>query len=382
LLAAGSGSEEFLDLKNYEKNPDRVDIGWASNNSILINDGDQVDYESIANRIIDNGEPGIIYLNNIHKYGRIGELDSSDSDAIVVNPCGESAQISKEACNLSEVFPTRCDGIVDFLRTLKFAYLYNKSVTLLDHHDPETNKVIQRNRRIGCSVSGVVEFLSTKGSKDVLEQWLEAGYGYVHNLDKKYSEWLNIPESIRKTVIKPSGTVSILSGVTPGVHYPVADTHIRRVRISNHHPLVEIAGEAGYHIEPDKYSDNTMVISFPVKGKGIPDELTSSIFDKADIATFMAKHWADNAVSVTVKYKADERSMVEEVLRQNEDKWKSVSFLEIDTSAYEQLPYERITEEQYEEMVKDIKPMNFNGFHGDGEMEKFCSNDICEIKVG
>lgn len=42
---------------------------------------------------------------------------------------------------------------------------------------------------------------------------------------------LNIPESIKITSIKPSGTVSLLAGATPGVHFPLSANYIRRVRL-------------------------------------------------------------------------------------------------------------------------------------------------------
>lgn len=383
-LALGeAGDEEFLNLKNFKKNPERGDWAWASNNSIVVRDGDKVDYSALSERIADNGEPGLVYIDTARKYGRLGrEPDYGDMEASGTNPCAEQILESGELCTLVEVFPTRCDGIVDFLRTLKFAYLYAKTVTLIETHDERTNEVMKKNRRIGTSVSGVVQFLN-KHNKDVLEQWLEAGYGYVDNLDRKYSDWLDVNRSRRKTTVKPSGTVSIVAGSTPGVHYPVADFAIRRIRVQQDHPLVEMCREAGYHVEPDKYSDNTAVISFPIKGEGLPTEYDVSIFDKADVATFMAKHWSDNAVSATITFQPGEESFIETVLRENEGKWKTISFLPLDTAAYEQMPVEPISEERYNDLVAGLSRIDFSDYYGDdGEMEKFCTTDKCEINFG
>lgn len=373
---------DFLDLKNYEVNPHRAEWSWASNNSLIIRDGDDPDYTAIAERIANNGEPGLVYIDNARKNGRMGDVNALDDSKVMgFNPCAEQQLEDGELCNLVEVFPTRCDGIVDYLRTLKFAYLYAKTVTLIPTHDDQTNEVMFRNRRIGTSNSGITQFIHTKG-RDILEQWLEAGYGYIDNLDRKYSSWLSVPLSVRKTTVKPSGTVSLLAGVTPGVHYPVADTHIRRVRVQEGHPLADVARDAGYHIEPDQYSDNTMVIEFPIKGLGVPDERSVSIFDKADVATFMAKHWADNAVSCTITFDPEsESSMIETVLRQNKDKWKTVSFLKISNDTYPQMPYESISEGEFESKSFGIQPMDFSTFTGDGEMEKFCTTDKCEINL-
>lgn len=370
---------DFLDLKNFELNPERGEWAWASNNTVVVRDGDEPDYAGIAERISNNGEPGVFYLDVARKYGRLGEgPDYGDMLASGTNPCAEQILESGELCTLVEVYPTRHTDIVDFLRTLKFAYLYAKTVTLVPTHDERTNEVMGRNRRIGTSVSGVVQFISRNG-KDVLEQWLRAGYGYIDNLDSKYSNWLNVPPSIRKTSVKPSGSVSLLAGATPGVHYPVADYYIRRIRLQSDSPLVEKMREAGYKLEKDVYSDNTMVVEMPVEGEGLPTEKDVSIFDKADVATFMARVWADNAVSCTITFQEHEKKLIETVLRNNEGKWKTVSFLPISEGAYEQMPYEEITKEEYEAKVANVKEVDFFGY-GDGRMELFCDTDVCEVR--
>jgi ribonucleoside-triphosphate reductase (thioredoxin) len=380
-LALGEwDDEEFLNLKNYERNPERMEWGWASNNTVVVRDGDEVDYAAIAERIADNGEPGLFYIDVARNYGRLGdEPDYADYRVKGTNPCAEQMLESGELCTLVEVFPTRCTDIVDYLRTLKFAYLYAKTVTLIDTHDERTNEVMRRNRRIGTSNSGAVQFLHRE-SKDVFKQWLRAGYGYIDNLDRKYSKWLGVPTSIRKTTVKPSGTVSLLAGATPGVHYPVADYYIRRIRLQDGHPLVAKLVEAGYHVEPDQYSDNTSVVEMPVKGEGLPTEMDVSIFDKADLATFMAEHWSDNGVSCTITFQPQESECIETVLRNNEGKWKTVSFLPINKVTFAQMPYEEITAEQYEEMTQGLLPMDLIDAGTDGEMESFCTTDICEIK--
>jgi len=378
IALADHDDTEFLDLKNYEVNPERAEWGWASNNTLIVREGDEPDYANIAERIADNGEPGLFYLDVARKYGRLGDApDFGDMRAGGTNPCAEQILESSELCTLVEVYPSRHDDIVDFLRTLKFAYLYAKTVTLVPTHDERTNEVMARNRRIGTSVSGIVQFIH-RNSTDVLEQWLRAGYGYIENLDRKYASWLQVPQSVRKTSVKPSGSVSLLAGATPGVHYPVADYYIRRVRLQADSPLVAKMADAGYKVEPDVYSDNTMVVELPVKGEGLPSEKDVSIFDKADIATLMARVWADNAVSCTITFQDYEKHLIETVLRNNAGKWKTVSFLPISDSAYPQMPYEEITEQQYEQLIANVTRVNFTG-DGDGHMELYCDTDVCEI---
>ena len=85
-IIIGNPTEEFLDLKNYEKNPDRMDFGWASNNTVIAELG--MDYKDIAKRIAINGEPGLYFLENAKKYGRIrsSEAEYKDNRVSGLNP--------------------------------------------------------------------------------------------------------------------------------------------------------------------------------------------------------------------------------------------------------------------------------------------------------
>lgn len=378
ILLGDPNDGEFLNLKNRDEKPERQEWAWTSNNSIVVNSDEDIDWDAVAERIADNGEPGVVFMDNIHKYGRMGEEDTSDSLAVGVNPCGEQPLESGELCCLVDIYPDRCDDLLDFIATLKYAYLYAKTVTLVGSGVEETDKIIEKNRRIGASISGVVQFIEKHGKKK-LRNWLRVGYNYLQGLDKQYSRWLGVNESIRTTTVKPSGTTSLLWGQTPGAHFPVKDTYLRRIRIQSSSPLVDMLREAGYHVEPDKYADNTMVVEIPIRGNGIPSESEVSIWDKAEVAAFMAENWSDNAVSITVTFLPEERGQIADVLRSYRNRLKTISFLEIDTNAYEQMPYESITEEEYERLINSVDVIDYSDFHGDGHMEKFCTTDACDI---
>ena len=143
-------------------------------------------------------------------------------------------------------------------------YLYGKTVTLVNTHWPETNAIMLKNRRIGLSQSGVVQAFNKHGRRTMLN-WCDRAYDHVQDLDEQYSNWLCIPRSIRMTSIKPSGTVSLLNGSTPGIHFAEDEYYIRRIRFSTTSELLEKLRENGYNIEKDAYSPNTMVVEFPVR---------------------------------------------------------------------------------------------------------------------
>ena len=289
--------EEYLNLKNYEVNPHREMYGWTSNNSVFAKLG--MDYTDICKRIVDNGEPGLAWLQNMRKFSRMQNGgDDKDHRVMGGNPCLEQSLESYELCCLVETFPDNHDSYEDYARTLKYAYLYAKTVTLGKTHWSDTNRVMLRNRRIGCSVSGVAQFITNRGLEE-LRTWLENGYKVIKSWDTMYSDWFAVPKSIKTTSVKPSGTVSLLAGATPGLHYPESRFYVRRIRVSKHSELIEPLKKAGYKVEPAFGSeDTTMVIEVPVDvGQGIRTAKELSIWEQFNLAAFMQRHWADNQVS-------------------------------------------------------------------------------------
>lgn len=387
-LALGAADDDdFLDLKNYDINPERMGAdGWghASNNSVAATVGGN--YDHLIDRIVANGEPGLVYLDVCREYGRLADAPNNKDHRVVgVNPCAEQTLESYECCTLVESFPIKHDTLDDYLKTLKVAYLYGKAVTLLPTHWPEVNEVMQRNRRIGCSVSGSAQFAEAHGWTE-LRIWLDEGYNEIIRRDRQYSEWLGVRESIKMTSVKPSGSVSLLAGVTPGVHWPTSDIYIRRMRLSVNDPLVTALDEAGYRTEPDVMNpDFDVVVELPTRGPDVRTEREVSVWEKAALAVAHQRHWADNAVSVTLTFSETERDQIGPVIRAFEGQLKTVSFLPTtETGAYAQMPYERICQEVYDACVESVKYLDWDRLY-DGESldaagESYCTTDSCEIK--
>ena len=372
-----SSSTEFMDLKDYNLNPHRMDYGWTSNNSIFAELG--MDYTEIAKRININGEPGLAWLDNMKGYSRMCDPpDNKDYRVMGGNPCLEQSLENYELCNLSENFLNRADSLEDFLRTLKFSYLYSKTVTLAHTHCAETNRVQLRNRRIGCSVSGVAQFLS-KYDLHTLNKWLDTGYNTVKKWDSIYSDWFCIPKSIKMTSVKPSGTVSLLAGATPGMHYPESRFYIRRMRLANTSPLILPLKNAGYHVEPCVGSElTTVVVEIPIDvGEGIRTINDVSMWEQLSLAANMQRWWADNQVSCTITFNpVTEGKHIASALDYFQYQMKGISFLpKLDYGAYPQMPYEEITESVYNEV--NLKVLDINSYSQDSEGEKYCDGDSC-----
>lgn len=380
----------FLDLKNPETNGDKLlSHRWTSNNSVYGYAG--MDYDNLTQRIQANGEPGIIYLKTAKTYGRLADKETyADRRVGGCNPCGEqflesyydenAGGLAAECCNLVETFPSMCDDYDQYEEVLKYAYLYAKSVTLLPLHDKASNAVMMRNRRIGCSQSGVIDNINRIGRHNHIS-WCNYGYDYLRRLDGMYSDWLAVPRSIKITTVKPSGTTSLLPGVSPGIHYPHAEYYYRTIRMEEGSDLLQALRKSGYRVEPDVTDSlgRRMVVYFAVHEKSFTKgKADASIWEQLLNAADMQRFWSDNAVSQTVTFKPSEVNDLASALSQFEDKLKSVSFLPLEDHQYQQAPYQTITKEEYEEYVSRLLPVDFSTTIHEAT-DKFCNNEICSI---
>jgi len=392
LLIGRLDDQDFLNLKNKDKFPERNSYdpsapgwGWMSNNSIETEVG--ADLTPIIEGISLNGEPGVIWMDVSRKYGRlIDPPNNKDHRVAGYNPCAEQSLESYECCTLVETYLGRHENLEDYKRTLKFAYLYAKTVTLLPTHWEETNAIMQRNRRIGTSMSGVADFADRLGMP-VLKEWMNQGYKTVQRYDNVYSEWLGIRESIKMTTVKPSGTVSILAGESPGVHWtPGGKFFNRTIRFSNEDPMLPLFRMANYKVEPASESpDTTSVVYFPIKSQAVRSEKDVTIFEKMALATTAQRYWSDNSVSVTVSFNKDTESQyIGTVLHMHDGQLKTVSFLPSGNDTYPQMPYTQITEEEYLDQTEKLFPIDLTGVYAgmaaDAIGERYCTTDSCEIK--
>lgn len=379
---------EFRSLKDYTlpQNQERMEQenGWGglSNNSLIVTNEDDVNYTEIVESMIQNGEPGLFYIDRVRNVGRTGEYRADDSD--LTNPCSEISLFDFETCNLNENFIFNHETLGEFLDTLSISFLYSKIVTLINTHWDQTNEVMHKNRRIGSSISGIVQFLEKHGQYQ-LQEWLEIGYDHIQQIDQELSEWMDVPTSIKTTTVKPAGSTSLLAGATAGVHWPTASTYIRRLTLDNDSLLLKALHEAGYTTE--KKNLTSSVVEIPVKGADTRNQYEVPVREKVELADFFQKYWSDNQVSVTVDFRVDEKEELADALEKAS--LKSVSCLHIpspeellENAPYLQLPYEPISDEKYEEMVAQVSPVDLAELYNeakDAEGEKYCTGDYCEI---
>jgi len=362
-MALGSLNDPtFLELKDYTKNPERSDIGWISNNTVVLDNTEDFNKLSlIAEHIRDNGEPAIMNLINVQKYGRYGE--ECEDKAWLANPCSEIPLESFELCNLAEVFPSRCINEDEIYQALEYATFYASTVALLATHRSETNEVIERNRRIGVSISGIADMIDEYGT-EVLTRILRNGYDLVHSFNQKLAVDAGVPTSIRVTTVKPSGSISQLVGCSSGMHFPAFQYAIRRIRVGDTSPICKILKSSAVPHEKDRYSANTTIFEFPIYHGKTRSASTVPVEEQFSLLALLQREWSDNMVSCTIYFDPNtEVTNIEHMLSEFLPVIKSVSMLpHSKTGAYIQMPYEGISKEEYEARLAQMRPIDWNSF--------------------
>lgn len=384
-IAIGNINDQaFIQMKDYNLYPEELkDRRWMSNNSVFAKPNS--DFSSVCNNISINGEPGLIFMDTARSYGRVkdGYRDATHykyDDCSGFNPCAEQSLKSYELCNLVETFPANHESAEEYYDTLKYAYLFAKSVTLVPTHCEKTNEIMLQNRRIGCSQSGIQQAIKKFGIQTYLTQFCDKGYKVIDNWDHIYSRWLGIPTSIKMTTVKPSGTISILAGATPGVHCTHSEYYFRTVRLAASSPYVAKLRKAGYKIEESVTDKNTVVVYFAVKEKNFTkSKYDISLWEQLTLVKELQYYWSDNAVSCTITFKSEESKDLQSAIEYFSPYVKTLSFLPLENHNYAQAPYQTITKEQYLEYNKNLKKLNLKNNSEKAIGEKYCSNDSCAI---
>lgn len=372
---------EYLKAKRWDIGPIPK---WRnmSNNSIVAPENTD-DLTAEFWDTYNQGEPyGLINLELARSIGRTGETQYPDPDVEGFNPCAEQSLANFETCCLAEVYLPNIENYDELLESIQFTYRMNKHSLALHCSLKETEDIVHKNMRMGIGMTGILQATEEQRS------WLKDAYLWLRNFDKEYSAKNGFPESIKLTTVKPSGTLSLLAGVTPGVHpNPAGPHYIRRVRISAESPLVDICRKHGYFIEYQRNFDgsedrSTMVIAFPCK---LPETTpVAADFDwktQMDMVRKMQAEWSDNSVSCTVYYKKEDIEDIKAYLKKHfRNEIKTVSFLLYHGHGFDQAPYETISKEVYEGMKSVVKTITSVEVKEDDFDIIDCASGACPVK--
>lgn len=305
-----------------------------------------------------SGEPG--WVNEVAGSKRRPNFNG-------VNPCGEILLDNKGLCNLTTInvfaFVDE-NGKLDVQGLLKAQRLSARAsyrMTCVELELPMWNNVQQRDKLLGCSLTGWMDMINaTKMTKDEQANLLRMLRDAAKKEAEMYSAELGGRVPVLVTTVKPEGTLSQLPVVSSGVHHSHSPYYIRRVRINSHDPLVKVCEELGYPVLPEVGQEwetcTTKVVEFPVKAPvGITKYDVTAIEQLETYKLFM-ENYVDHNCSITVSVRPEEWEQVEEWVYENWDDTVALSFLPLEDSFYQLMPYEAIEESEYYKRVAEMKP--------------------------
>lgn len=308
-----------------------------------------------------------------------------------VNPCGEILLDSQGLCNLTtvNVFAfVKENGSLDEKALLEAQRLSARAgyrMTCVELELPDWDRVQQRDKLIGCSLTGWQDMINaTSFTKEQEAELLRKLKKAAKDAALEYAKELGQNEPLLVTTIKPEGTLSQLPTVSSGVHYSHSPYFLRRVRISSDDPLVKVCEELGYPVVPEVGQSiencTTKVVEFPVKAPEGKTKYEVSAIEQLENYKMFMENYVEHNCSITVHVRNYEWEEVEQWVWDNWDSVVAVSFLPLDDSFYELLPYEAINKEEYEKRVKEMKPFvpSLISKYEKEEVEFDIGNEGCE----
>ncbi|MBT8450110.1 MAG: ribonucleoside-triphosphate reductase, partial [Gammaproteobacteria bacterium] len=247
----------------------------------------------------------------------------------------------------------------------------------------------EEERLLGVSLTGIMDCPLLNGSvgtsgelKDLLNELKTTAI----DTNKKWAKKLDINPSAAITCVKPSGTVSQLVGASSGIHPRYSEYYIRRVRNDVKDPMSQVMIDHGVPYEVDVTNPNQYVFSYPIKSPPLaPTVRTSGAIEQLELWKIYDKEWCEHKPSVSIYVKEHEWLTVGDWVYQNFHHMSGVSFFPFDDHVYQQAPYEPITEEEYNEMIKDFPDeldfdnLIYNEDTTTASQELACQGGACDL---
>ena len=305
-----------------------------------------------------SGERGIYNLDAVRKH--IDKFDRRDSSKVAgTNPCGEILLRANQFCNLTEVVIDAEDTVKTLSAKIRLATILGTWQSTLSNFK-YIRKTWQTNteeeRLLGVSLTGIFGNKLTGTLHPELNSMLDKMRELAVSENAKEADKIGVNHSTAITTVKPSGTVSQLTGVSSGIHPWYSKYYIRSVRADNKDPLTAFLKDFGVPNEPDVMKpDMTTVFYFPIKA---PDDATVtkdlSAIEHLEVWKAYRTHWTEHNPSVTINVAEDEWLDVGAWVFKNFDSIGGVSFLPLSDHSYKQAPYQEVTEEEYNKAVKSM----------------------------
>jgi ribonucleoside-diphosphate reductase alpha chain len=338
-----------------------------------------------------SGERGIYNIDSVRKHiDKFGRRDSSLVGG--TNPCGEILLRPNEFCNLTEVVIEASDTKETLLEKIRLATIlgtWQSTLTNFKYIRKTWRDNCEEERLLGVSLTGIYGNKITATNGKALETLLDEMRDLSVSVNDKEAKSLNINPSVSITCVKPSGTVSQLTGVSSGIHPWYSEYYIRSVRADNKDPLTQFLKDSGIPFEPDVMKpEATTVFYFPIKAPKnaiLTKDLTA--IDHLEMWKTYRTHWTEHNPSVTINVEEDEWMRVGAWVFDNFDSIGGVSFLPAVEHSYKQAPYQEVSKEEYESWISkmpdsirwDMLSLYETTDGTTGSQELSCVAGACEI---
>lgn len=305
-------------------------------------------YGKIVESAWRNGEPGIIFLDRLNRDNVVPDIAEIES----TNPCGEQPLLPYESCNLGSInlvamldetpngYVINCDRLEKTVRTA--VHFLDNVIEVNKYPIPKIDETTKQLRKIGLGVMGFADMLLRLGIPYNSEEGVALGekvMGFIHNIgwetSRKLAETrgtfplfeqstLKNGQPVRNatvTTIAPTGTLSIIAGVSSGVEPVFAFAFIRNVMDNTE--MVEVNPILKDTLQKRGLYSEALMRKIASEGTlahipEIPEDIRRVFVCSHDVSPEYHvrmqagfQHHTDNAVSKTVNFQNS--AMVDEV---------------------------------------------------------------------
>ena len=275
------------------------------------------------------------------------------------NPCSEIILRPYQFCNLSEVIVREGDTVGTLARKVELATIlgtWQSTLTNFKYLRKIWRENTEEERLLGVSITGQFghSLMSGKDGLDKLTNILSDLKQVAIDTNNEQADEIGINRAAAITCVKPSGTVSQLTGVSSGMHPWHNDYYIRTVRGDKKDPLTQFLIDSGVPAEDDVMKPNdTTVFSFPVKAPEnsvLRNDLTA--IEHLETWLVYQRAWCEHKPSITVSVRDNEWMAVGAWVYEHFDELSGISFLPYSDHTYKQAPYQDATKEEYDALVE------------------------------
>ncbi len=305
------------------------------------------------------GEPGIFNRQGA-KNMRPARREEAEFGT---NPCGEIILRPFQFCNLSIAIARKEDTYETLKEKVEVATIIGTIQSMAVDFPglrPEWKQNCEEERLLGVDINGQLD--SPVAQDPAVQSRLRQ---VAIEVNRVYAKKLGINQSVAVTCVKPSGNSSQLFNCSSGIHARWAPFYVRNIRVSAHSPIYKVLKDEGVPMDPENgqtaETATTWVVHFPVKSPdGARHRRSLKAIDQCNYWLQNKIYWTEHNPSVTITYYPDEVIDLIKWVWEHKDLIGGMAFLPAFDAAYAQMPYQEVTQVEYEKLRAVFPEIDFS----------------------